>query len=233
VMLGGIARRMALAGTLALTAAACAARQPAPPLLPPPLPPPPPPAKAPAAAPSILGIASWYGPGFHGHRTSNGAVYDQEDMTAASILFPLGSRVMVTNLDNGRAVEVVVNDHGPFLKSRTIDLSHRAAAEIGMIKSGTAHVRVDLISAPPGARPVGSQIQYFVQLGSFEHRDNAEQMRLHAAEYYPDVRIDRLDAGDHRYYRVRMGAFATRSEAESRAASSVRSLGTPAVIEAE
>ncbi len=178
-------------------------------------------------------MASWYGPGFDGHRTSTGVVYDQDDLTAASVLFPLGSHVMVTNLDNGRAVEVVINDHGPFLKSRTIDLSHKAAETLGMVKRGTAHVRVDLLSAPLGSRPVGSQIQYFVQLGSFEHRSNAEQVRAQAAARYPDVRIDHLDAGDHRYYRVRMGAFATRGEAEARAASSARSLGYPAVIVAE
>jgi peptidoglycan lytic transglycosylase len=226
----GVVRRTALAGTLALTVIACSAVQPQPP---PPPPARPPLTKAPAAAPSIVGVASWYGPGFNGHRTSTGNVYDQEDLTAASILFPLGSHVMVTNLDNGRSVEVVVKDHGPFLKSRTIDLSHKAADAIGMVRKGTAHVRVDLISAPRGSRPVGSQIQYFVQLGSFEHRGNAEQMRVQAAARYPDVRIDYLDAGERRYYRVRMGAFATRAEAEARAAASVRSLGIPAVIVAE
>jgi rare lipoprotein A len=231
VMLLAVARRVALPGSLALTVAACSILRPSAP--PAPLAPPAPAAAVPARAPSIIGVASWYGPGFDGHRTSTGGVYDQNDMTAASVLFPLGSRVMVTNLDNGRAIEVVVNDHGPFLKSRTIDLSRKAADTLGMVQTGTAHVRVDLISAPPGSRPVGSQIQYFVQLGSFEHRANAEQVRGQAALHFPDVRIDHLDAGDHRYYRVRMGAFATRAQAETRAASSTRSLGYPTVIVAE
>ncbi len=71
-------------------------------------------------------MASWYGPGFHGHKTSAGSVYDQEELTAASIAFPLGSRVMVTNLDNGLSVEVTITDRGPFLKGRKIDLSHKA-----------------------------------------------------------------------------------------------------------
>ncbi len=227
MMLVQVVRRGAQSGLLALSIAACSAIRPAPPA------PPPPAAPAPAPRPSIVGVASWYGPGFDGHRTSTGTVYDQDDLTAASVLFPLGSRVMVTNLDNGRAIDVVVNDHGPFLKSRTIDLSRKAADALGMVEPGTAHVRVDLLSAPPGSRPVGSQIQYFVQLGSFEDRANAEQVRAQAAAHYPDVRIDHLDAGEHRYYRVRMGAFATRVQAEARAASSARRLGYPAVIVAE
>ncbi len=227
MMLVQVVRRGAQSGLLALSIAACSAIRPAPSA------PPPPVAPAPAPRPSIVGVASWYGPGFDGHRTSTGTVYDQDDLTAASVLFPLGSRVMVTNLDNGRAIDVVVNDHGPFLKSRTIDLSRKAAGALGMVEPGTAHVRVDLLSAPPGSRPVGSQIQYFVQLGSFEDRANAERVRAQAAAHYPDVRIDHLDAGEHRYYRVRMGAFATRVQAEARAASSARRLGYPAVIVAE
>src|SRR5580698_2224355 len=67
---------------------------------------------------SMTGIASWYGPGFDGHRTATGEVYNQEELTAASTVIPLGSRVMVTNLANGRAVEVRINDHGPYVKGR-------------------------------------------------------------------------------------------------------------------
>src|SRR5882762_283701 len=76
---------------------------------------------------SLVGVASWYGPGFDGKRTANGEIYNQEDLTAASPSLPLGSRVMVTNLDNGRSVEVRINDRGPFVGGRKIDLSHRAA----------------------------------------------------------------------------------------------------------
>ena len=80
--------------------------------------------------------------------------HDQEDMTAASIAFPLGSRVMVTNLDNGLSVEVTITDRGPFVKGRKIDLSHRAARMIGMLGPGTARVRIALISKPAGTRDV-------------------------------------------------------------------------------
>src|SRR5208337_2187160 len=192
--------------------AACATSRPA--QLPPPAPAP---AAQPTPTPEVVGIASWYGPGFHGHKDAAGAVYDQEDLTAASIAFPLGSRVMVTNLDNGRSVEVRITDRGPFVKGRKIDLSHKAARIIGMLDQGTARVRIALISKPPGTREVGAPLRYWVQVGSFSERQNAEQVRGKLASYYDDVHIDQLDADHRRYYRVRMGAFASRSAAETRA----------------
>ena len=177
-------------------------------------------------------MASWYGPGFHGHKTSAGSIYDQEELTAASIAFPLGSRVMVTNLDNGRSVEVTITDRGPFLKGRKIDLSHKAARMIGMLDHGTARVRISLISKPAGSREVGAPLRYFVQVGSFSEQRNAEQLRSKLAAYYADVHVDRLDADHRRYYRVRMGAFATRSAAAARASDSAR-FGLPIVIVTE
>lgn len=94
------------------------------------------------------GVASWYGPGFHGNRTANGEIYDQFELTAAHQSLPLGSRVMVTNLTNGRAVEVRINDRGPFVDNRIIDLSYAAARVIGMLGPGTARVRVEVLSSP-------------------------------------------------------------------------------------
>src|SRR5271170_805303 len=126
----------------------------------------------PQPTPEVVGMASWYGPGFEGRRTSTGTIYHQEDLTAASNLFPLGSHVMVTNLDNGRSVEVAVVDRGPFKKGRKIDLSHKAAQLIGMLDKGTAPVRIALISAPPGAPAVGAPPRYFVQVGSFSREQN-------------------------------------------------------------
>ena len=181
---------------------------------------------------SVVGVASWYGPGFDGHRTSTGKIYDQEDLTAASEIFAPGSRVMVTNLDNGRSVEVTITDHGPYKKGRKIDLSHKAAVVLGMIGPGTANVRIDLMSAPAGSRPVGSMPEFFVQVGSFSTRAHAIQVRDRVAEHFRDVKINRVDAGANRYYRVRMGAFATRHDAEARAADTSR-LGIPVVIVCE
>ena len=177
-------------------------------------------------------MASWYGPGFHGHKTAAGGFYDQEDLTAASIAFPLGSRVMVTNLDNGRSVEVTITDRGPFKKGRKIDLSHKAARMIGMLDQGTARVRISLISKPAGTRDSWRAAAVLGPDGFILRATNAEQLRSKLAAYYADVHVDRLDADHHRYYRVRMGAFATRSAAEARASDSAR-FGLPVVIVTE
>lgn len=96
-----------------------------------------------------VGVASWYGHPFHGRRTANGEVYDMEAMTAAHTTLPLPSYVEVTNLDNGRATVLRVNDRGPFVAGRIIDVSRRAAQELGFYNQGTARVRVRVIGAPP------------------------------------------------------------------------------------
>jgi rare lipoprotein A len=94
------------------------------------------------------GVASWYGPGFHGRRTANGEVYDQYELTAAHQTLPLGTRALVTSLTNGRSVEVRINDRGPFVDGRIVDLSYAAASVIGMIGPGTMPVRLKVIDAP-------------------------------------------------------------------------------------
>src|SRR5690242_14367042 len=94
------------------------------------------------------GIASWYGPGFHGRRTANGEVYDQYELTAAHQTLPLGTRVMVTSLTNGRGVEVRINDRGPFVGGRIVDLSYAAASVLRMVGPGTMPVRLDILDAP-------------------------------------------------------------------------------------
>ena len=91
------------------------------------------------------GIASWYGPGFHGKYTANGELYDQNAMTAAHRTLPMPSLVQVTNLENGRSVKVRVNDRGPFAHGRIIDMSKRAAELLGFTNQGTAKVRVQIL----------------------------------------------------------------------------------------
>lgn len=92
-----------------------------------------------------IGIASWYGPGFHGKKTSNGETFNTNDLTAAHKLLPFNTRVKVTNLENGASVIVRINDRGPFTRERIIDLSQAAANKIGMIKKGTAKVHVQYV----------------------------------------------------------------------------------------
>jgi rare lipoprotein A len=98
-----------------------------------------------------VGKASWYGPRFHGKKTASGEPFDQHDHTAAHPSFPLGSRVRVTRLDNEKSVEVEINDRGPFVEGRIIDLSHAAAKALGITDEGVVMVRVELLG--DGKRP--------------------------------------------------------------------------------
>jgi rare lipoprotein A len=207
---------IALAATISMISAGCSTQPPLPSAL----------IRQPPLT-SITGVASWYGPGFHGHRTSSGAVYDQEDLTAASTLFPLSTHLLVTNLANGRAVEVTVNDHGPYVKGRQIDLSRKAARVLGVIGPGTARVHMDVLGTPAGGPAIGER--FFVQVGSFADAGNARVVQHRLAATYPDVHIETAEAGANRYYRVRMGAFMNRQEAENRAGR-VASSGYSAVI---
>lgn len=114
---------------------------------------------------SQIGVASWYGPGFHGRRTANGETYDQYGLTAAHRTLPHGTWVEVTNLANDRSVRVRINDRGPYVDDRIIDLSYTAAQRIDMLRSGIAPVRVEVVesdlvpeplpvaAAPPPPRP--------------------------------------------------------------------------------
>lgn len=102
------------------------------------------------------GVASWYGEGFHGRPTASGDIYDQHKMTSAHRVLPLGSVVRVTNAENGRDVEVVINDRGPFVGGRIIDLSYAAAERLGMIRSGTSPVWLLVIRMGSGSAREGS-----------------------------------------------------------------------------
>lgn len=177
----------------------------------------------------IVGIASWYGPGFNGHPTASGQIYNEQDLTAASPTLPLGTRVMVTNLDNNQSVEVTINDRGPYVKGRKIDISHKAAQIIGMIGPGTAPVRIDVLNADRQTRPIGSAPGYYVQIGSFSVETNAENLAQRVSARWPDVHIDPFQDGSEHFYRVRMGAFANYAQAWQRA-SRVAKLGYPILI---
>lgn len=181
-----------------------------------------PPAKVPApqipqGRLSQVGIASWYGPGFHGKATTSGEVYNQNDLTAAHQTLPLGTRAMVTNMENGSATEVTINDRGPFAKGRIIDLSYAAAQAINMVGPGTALVRVDVIDSPSPMQTIRPSLDYTLQLGSFSQLENAQQWRDRLAKSFADVTIALLQSKDTTYYRVQLGSFSSRTDAEERA----------------
>jgi rare lipoprotein A len=93
----------------------------------------------------IEGTASWYGPGFHGRQTASGEVFDQDALTAAHRTLPFGTRLRVIDISSGRSVEVVINDRGPFIDGRVLDLSKQAASQLGMIDRGLATVRAEVL----------------------------------------------------------------------------------------
>ncbi len=177
---------------LLVSLAACARspRAPAGPVLAPEL-------AAPAASGVFqTGVASWYGHDFHGRTTANGEIYDMRKLTAAHPALPFHTLVEVENLENGRRVPVRINDRGPFLKGRIIDLSLKAAQRLDMEKSGTATVNLRVLSrggAPPvagsgavaGAETAGRG--GFVQAGAFSVRENAQDLLLTLEDIFPDL----------------------------------------------
>ncbi|MHB8095335.1 MAG: septal ring lytic transglycosylase RlpA family protein [Candidatus Aminicenantales bacterium] len=149
------------------------------------------------------GVASWYGPDFHGKPTSNKETYDMYDMTAAHRALPFGTVVMVTNLDNGRTATVRINDRGPFVDDRIIDLSYAAARVLDMVGPGTARVRLEVLrdlSPPPGSQ------QWSIQAGSFVSKDNATALADRLRLSYRDVYVSEFRTSEQTYHRVRIGA---------------------------
>ncbi len=182
---------------------------------------------------SQIGIASWYGPGFHGQPTASGVIYNQFELTAAHQTLPLGSQVIVTNLGNGRSVEVSVNDRGPFMKGRIIDLSYAAANALGMVEPGTISVRIELVERGiHKIRRIRTNLDYSLQLGSFVKVDNALELKGWFKKNYPWVKrvsIVLFRGKDSLYYRVQLGTFSERHEAEDHAQQLARE-GIPTII---
>lgn len=154
------------------------------------------------------GVASWYGVPFDGHRTSDGEIYDMHQFTAAHRTLPFNSVVRVTNLTNGKQTEVRINDRGPFVANRVIDLSYAAAQAIGMVGPGTAQVRLDLVS---GSSP---SVGFFgVQVGAFLRPENAQRLREQLSSRYSPINVVTFDAPNGVFYRVRVGRFDTEAAA--------------------
>lgn len=171
------------------------------------------------------GIASWYGEKFHGRPTANGETYDMHGLTAAHKELPLGTVIDVKNLDNGRTVRVRINDRGPFVRGRILDLSLGAARELAMENAGLAKVEIRVAKVGQG-RPGMSQVEAFaVQAGAFRNRDNALDLRHRLADKFPTVEI--RTSGD--LHRVWVGHFDDRREAEKLRAQ-LRGMGVDAVL---
>ncbi|HID38847.1 MAG TPA: septal ring lytic transglycosylase RlpA family protein, partial [Calditrichaeota bacterium] len=168
------------------------------------------------------GIASWYGKEFHGRKTSNGEIYDMYAMTGAHKTLPMGTYVRVRNLKNNRTVEVRINDRGPFVRGRIIDLSYTAARKIDIVGPGTAPVEVVALgTAVSDSGRTRSYIpmdfysgNFTIQVGSFENRKNAEALKRRLENKFKNVRISAFDSGTGVFYRVRVGRFSDLRAAE-------------------
>ena len=188
------------------------------------------------------GIASWYGPGFHGRLTASGEVFDENLMTAAHTTLPIPSLFEVTNVENGRTIVVRLNDRGPFVDDRIIDLSRAAAHELGFLGSGLANVRVRYIgpvdgpgvSAPPviftasnpSDDPIAAQVladmqasdaatsrRVTIQAGSFTDRSNAQSLQARLASR-GEAWIEEARVNGQAVFRVLLGQWDDRAEAE-------------------
>lgn len=224
-----------------------------------------------------VGIASWYGPTFHGKNSASGEVFDENAMTAAHPTLPIPSLVRVTNLENGKSVIVRLNDRGPFVDDRIIDLSKKAGAALGMQAKGTAKVRVQYVgpapavanlaveapapaivqdtlpaysapaipvqpasepapvlvaqALPPAApMPARTAIQrgYFLQAGSFADLGNAHALR-DKLDDVARVSVVAADVNGTQFYRVMVGPWASREEAE-RTQSQMKAGGVKAIV---
>ena len=177
------------------------------------------------------GVASWYGPTFHGGNTSSGELYDMYAMTAAHRTLPLPTYARVTNLSNGRSIVVRINDRGPFVGNRLIDLSYTAAAKLDMIREGTTLVEVRALT--PGApdeltRSTQSPPpSLYVQAGAFADAGNAQRLleRLQGAGLASAFVLSPLE-GRSGLYRVRLGPVASVAEFDALAAR-LATLGVP------
>ncbi len=164
------------------------------------------------------GIASWYGKPFHGRRTASGEIYNMYQMTAAHKTLPLGTYVRVTRKDNNKSVVVRINDRGPFVRGRIIDLSYEAARRLSMIGTGTARVVIEVCDPPvkpPAGYAVVKEKGFCVQVGSFSRRDRARRLASRLSARFADVRIVEYDTGTGLLFRVRVGRFSNRKDAEA------------------
>jgi rare lipoprotein A len=162
-------------------------------------------------------LASWYGPDFNGKPTSSGELFNMYALTCAHREYPFGTRLRVINPRNNKEVECIVNDRGPFVAGRDLDLSYASAREIGLIGQGTATVMIE---------PEGRDLRYVkyvkydvsgavvtIQIASFRDESNAKRLKKALELQYSGVYIMTADIGGSKYYRVRLGKFTAGSKA--------------------
>ena len=174
-----------------------------------------------------IGLASWYGPNFHGKSTSNGEKYDMEAMTAAHKILPMNTWVRVSNVKTNQTAVLRINDRGPFVDKRIIDLSKAAARQLGVLGPGTATVEVIALGyrrQGTGTATVPAQYDapasyndglFTVQVGAFSSQENANRLAQQLKAAWGETFVVKYDRGDQIFYRVRVGRFLQLNQAES------------------
>jgi rare lipoprotein A len=173
------------------------------------------------------GMASWYGPGFHGNKTANGERYDMNRLTAAHRTLPLGSVAVVRSISTGRHVTVRINDRGPFARGRVLDLSLAGARALGMVGNGTDQIELRVVGFQGRTADMGA---LRIQIGSFAEQQNALFLLERANRAYPGGRIQTVDLPEGRRYRVQAGEFRTEAQAEAAAASLESELSVQSLV---
>lgn len=168
------------------------------------------------------GTASWYGNPFHGRKTSNGETYNMYDWTAAHKTLPMNTRLLVENLGNGKSTTVRINDRGPFVGTRIIDLSYNVARDLGIMKEGTGKVRITALGEAETVQLADNKTaarflphedfqkgDFYVQIGSFTVRENADRLKDKMNKGGKETETVRYERGDQVFYRVQVKAGST------------------------
>ncbi len=173
------------------------------------------------------GVASWYGPGFHGNKTANGERYDMHQLTAAHRTLPLGSIAVVRSMSTGRQVTVRINDRGPFARGRVLDLSLAGAHALGMTGAGTDQIELRVVGYQGRTAAMGV---LRVQVGSFSDHQNAINFLERVKQFYSGGRIQVVDLPEGKRYRVQIGQFSREAQAEAAASHLESSLDLQAFV---
>ena len=167
---------------------------------------------------SQLGIASWYGPSFHGKPSASGELYDMWAFTAAHRTLPFGTLVQVTKVETGKTVTVRINDRGPFIKGRIIDLSYTAARELEMIGEGTADVALTIVSPRNASIPsITAHTRFWVQVGAFTNLMEAMTLQERLGSQYDQARVKTVNLPSGEWHRVQVGIFHSKKTAQTAA----------------
>ncbi|MFH0933319.1 MAG: septal ring lytic transglycosylase RlpA family protein [Nitrospirota bacterium] len=162
-------------------------------------------------------LASWYGPDFHGRPTASGEIFDMNAFTCAHREYPFGSKLKVTYLSNDKTTSCLVNDRGPFIDGRDLDLSYAVARELGLIEEGVGAVRIEYMGRDNSyirqIRDISNAGLVTIQVGSFKEVSNATRLKMALELRYDKVYITDADINGSRFYRVRIGTFHAKNDA--------------------